>query len=66
MTMVTSGWMSGLPALPMAAMRSPLRPTSRSAAFVASAQQWRERTDLMLAEPFPILLQDNQRSLTAL
>ena len=28
MTMVTSGWMSGLPALPMAAMRSPLSPTS--------------------------------------
>ena len=27
-TMVTLGWMSGLPALPIAAMRSPLRPTS--------------------------------------
>ena len=28
MTMVTFGWMSGLPALPMAAMRPSLRPTS--------------------------------------
>ena len=27
-TMLTLGWMSGLPALPMAAMRPPLRPTS--------------------------------------